>query len=592
MKALLLVILFAGAMAVAADKASEHPDTIFVNGDFLVTACPVEPVNISLCGISVNGPKGNPRSVIFHNRTSALAVIRDRVFKFGPDKYIRALAGPKTKIVDLGGAFAMPGFNDAHIHLWSGGLEMQHVDLTSATSLEDMKARIATKAKQTPAGAWMQGRGWDHTKWQNQTLPTRQDVDSITGDHPAFFPRIDGHIGVANSAALKFAGIDRNTPDPQGGKIDRDASGEPTGILRETAKEALQAKIPEPTIEQRRQAVQDALAEAARFGLTSIQEPPVNPQDGSEWKYFLIYEELENQGKLTARITEWLPFPAPVNVLTAHRAHHPTNDLMLHTGVLKGYLDGSLGSRTAALLAPYADDPKNRGIHYYKQDQLNQMVIDRVRAGFGITFHAIGDRAFEMALNAFEAAANDMKQRHTPMEKLPDFHSFRVEHAQVTNPELLKRAAKLELIMSMQPSHLLTDMNWAEQRLGPGRAKNSYAWKSALENKLPLAFGTDYPVEPLTPFRGIYAAITRKNEAGTKEYYPQEKLTIDEAIAAYTSGAAFADFSDHDKGTLAPGMLADFVVLDRDITKVTPEEILKIKVLRTVVGGKTVYEAK
>src|SRR3954469_6640939 len=526
------------------------------------------------------------------DRPQALAVRDGRIVQVGMNDPIRKLAGPKTKQIDLHGAFVMPGFNDAHNHLWSGGLEMQHVDLTSATSLEDMKARSAAKPKQTPAGPWMQGRGWDHTKWQNQALPTRQDIDAVTGDHPAFFPRIDGHIGVANSAALKFAGIDRNTPDPQGGKIDRDASGEPTGILRETAKEALQAKIPEPTIEQRRQAVQDALAEAARFGLTSIQEPPVNPQDGSEWKYFLIYEELENQGKLTARITEWLPFNAPVNVLTAHRAHHPTNDLMLHTGVLKGYLDGSLGSRTAALLAPYADDPKNTGIPYQQQDHLNQLIIDRVRAGFGITFHAIGDRAFEMALNAFEAAANDMKQRHAPGEKLPDFHSFRVEHAQVTNPELLKRAAKLELIMSMQPSHLLTDMNWAEQRLGPERAKNSYAWKSALENKLPLAFGTDYPVEPLTPFRGIYAAITRKNEAGNKEYYPEQRLTIHEAIAAYTRGSAFADFSDHDKGKLAPGMLADFVVLDRDITKVAPEEILKTKVLRTVVGGKTVYEAK
>ena len=545
-------------------------------------------------------PTADP-DVIFYNgsvylgnlhRPQALAARDDRIAQVGMDADIRKLAGPKTKLVDLHGAFVMPGFNDAHIHLWSGGLEMQHVDLVSAKSLDDMKARIAAKAKETPAGAWMQGRGWDHTKWQDQRLPSRKDIDAVTGDHPAFFPRIDGHIGVANSAALKFAGIDRNTPDPQGGKIDRDANGEPTGILRETAKEALQSKIPEPTLAERRKAVELALAEAARWGLTSIQEPPVNPQDPTEWKYFLIYEELENEGKLTARITEWLPFNAPVNVLTAHRAHHPNDDLMLHTGVLKGYLDGSLGSRTAALLAPYSDDPKNTGIAYQQQDELNQMTIDRVRAGFGITFHAIGDRAFTMALNAFEAAANDMKQRHVAMAKLPPFHSFRIEHAQVTNPELLKRAAALELIMSMQPSHLLTDMNWAEQRLGPERAKNSYAWKSALENKLPMAFGTDYPVEPLTPFRGLYAAITRKNEAGTKEYYPQEKLTIDQAIAAYTSGSAFADFSDHDKGTLTPGMLADFVVLDRDITKVSPEEILKTKVLRTVVGGKTVYAAK
>jgi len=581
MKIFLFLLLGLAACSFAAENSSEHkvPDTIYCNAS-IYGAHRITVLNSA------------PATVDVRAMFSAMSIANGRVLNVGTCDSLKKDVGPKTQIIDLHGAFVMPGFNDAHIHLWSGGLEMQHVELVSATSLEDMKARIAAKAKGTPAGAWMQGRGWDHTKWKDQTLPSRKDIDAVTGDHPAFFPRIDGHIGVANSAALKFAGIDRNTPDPPGGKIDRDSSGEPTGILRETAKEALQAKIPEVTIEQRRKAVELALAEAASWGLTSIQEPPVNPQDPTEWKYFLIYEELENQGKLTARITEWLPFNAPVDVLTTHRAHHPEDDLMLHTGVLKGYLDGSLGSRTAALLAPYADDPKNTGIIYHQQDELNQMTIERVRAGFGITFHAIGDRAFTMALNAYEAAANDMKQRHIATEKLPPFHSFRIEHAQVTNPELLKRAAELELIMSMQPSHLLTDMNWAEQRLGPERAKNSYAWMSALENKLPLAFGTDYPVEPLTPFRGIYAAITRKNEAGTKEYYPQEKLTIDQAIAAYTSGSAFADFSDHDKGTLTPGMLADFVVLDRDITKVAPEEILRTKVLRTVVGGKTVYEAK
>jgi predicted amidohydrolase YtcJ len=586
MKSILFILLSAAVMAMGAENKSEAaPDAIFYNGSVYWNGSKGFEAQYNRVHTGINFS-------FVGDRPQAFAVRNGRITQVGMSADLRKLAGPKTQLVDLHGAFVMPGFNDAHIHLWSGGLEMQYVDLVGAPSLDDMKARIAAKAKETPVGAWMQGRGWDHTKWQKQTPPTREDIDAVTGDHPAFFPRIDGHIGVANSAALKSAGINRNTPDPQGGKIDRDANGEPTGILRETAKEALQARIPEPTIEQRRQAVETALAEAARWGLTSIQEPPVNPQDPTEWKFFLIYEELENQGKLTARITEWLPFNAPVNVLTAHRAHHPQDDLKLHTGVLKGYLDGSLGSRTAALLAPYSDDPKNTGIAYYQQDQLNQMTIDRVRAGFGVTFHAIGDRAFEMALNAFEAAARDMKERHSSTEKLPPFHSFRIEHAQVTNPELLKRAAALELIMSMQPCHLLTDMNWAEQRLGPERAKNSYAWKSALENKLPLAFGTDYPVEPLTPFRGIYAAITRKNEAGTKEYYPQEKLTIDQAIAAYTSGSAFADFSDHDKGTLAPGMLADFVVLDRDITKVAPEEILKTKVLRTVVGGKTVYEAK
>src|SRR5437762_2087504 len=292
MKSILLTAFLLGSTMFAADKP-EAPDAIFYNGSIYWTGSNGFEAQYNRVHTGTNFS-------FVGDRPQAIAVRNGRVTQVGMSADLRKLVGPKTQLVDLRGAFTMPGFNDAHIHLWSGGLEMQHVDLVSAASLDDMKARIAAKAKQTPAGAWMQGRGWDHTKWNDQTLPSRKDIDAVTGNHPAFFPRIDGHIGVANSAALKFAGIDRNTRDPEGGKIDRDANGEPTGILRETAKEALQAKIPEPTLEQRRKAVELALAEAARWGLTSIQEPPVNPQDPTERKFFLIYEELENQGKLTA----------------------------------------------------------------------------------------------------------------------------------------------------------------------------------------------------------------------------------------------------------------------------------------------------
>src|SRR5438067_7098678 len=297
MKSVLIVIIYSSLLMFAADKNAEAPDAIFYNGSVYWNNVGGFEMQSSRIHTGLGWSYGG-------DRPQAFAVRNGRITQVGMSSELRKLAGPKTQLVDLHGAFVMPGFNDAHIHLWSGGLEMQHVELVTAKSLEDMKARIAAKAKETPSRAWMQGRGWDHTKWKDQTLPTRQDIDPVTGDHPAFFPRIDGHIGVANSAALKFAGIDRNTPDPPGGKIDRDANGDPTGILRETAKEALQAKIPEVTIEQRRKAVELALAEAARWGLTSIQEPPVNPQDPTEWKYFLVYEELENQGKLTARVTE------------------------------------------------------------------------------------------------------------------------------------------------------------------------------------------------------------------------------------------------------------------------------------------------
>jgi predicted amidohydrolase YtcJ len=258
---------------------------------------------------------------------------------------------------------------------------------------------------------------------------------------------------------------------------------------------------------------------------------------------------------------------------------------MLHTGMLKGFMDGSLGSRTAALLAPYADDPKNSGLPQYEQAKLNEMMKERVAAGFQVGLHAIGDRGVEMALTAFSEAEKDDKGKKVD-------HRLRIEHAQVMTPRQFAQFRDLKVIASLQPSHLVTDMNWAESRLGPKRAADSYAWRNFLQHNVTLAFGTDYPVEPISPFRGLYGAVTRKSEDGKKEYFPNQKLSMDEAIAAYTVGAAYAEFAEKDKGTLLPGMLADFVVLDRDITAVSPEQVLQTKVLRTVVGGKTVYEAK
>jgi predicted amidohydrolase YtcJ len=405
----------------------------------------------------------------------------------------------------------------------------------------------------------------------------------VTGGHPSIFTRVDGHIAVANSAALEAARITRNTTDPSGGKIDRDADGNPTGILREGAGDAVYDTIPAPTSAQRRKALELALAEAARSGLTSVQ-------DNSSWADFRVYEELEREGKLTVRITEWLPFDAPLDLLKEHRTHHDANDPMLHTGMLKGFMDGSLGSRTAALLRPYSDDPGNSGLPQYDQEKLNQMAEERVAAGFQLGFHAIGDRGVEMALTAFEDAV-----RHLPADEQQDSAPklrLRVEHAQVVTPEQVKRFAGLHVIASMQPNHLLTDMNWAVDRLGANRAEFSYAWKAFLDAGVPLAFGTDYPVEPLAPFRGLYAAVTRKNEAGTSAYYPTEKLTIEQAIYAYTQGAAYAEFLEKTKGKLLPGYDADFVVLDRDLMHVPAEDILRTRVLRTVLGGKTVWKAE
>jgi predicted amidohydrolase YtcJ len=482
----------------------------------------------------------------------------------------------------------MPGFNDAHLHLASGGFEKLNVDLNGTKSLEDMKSRISARAQSSPAGEWLLGRGWDHTLWPGQKLPTRQDLDAVTAGHPAIFVRVDGHIAVANSAALKTWGITAATPDLEGGKIDRDANGQPTGILREAAKDQYMAKLPKPTPAQRRRAIELALQDAASHGITSVQ-------DNSDWEDFLTYEELEQQGKLTLRITEWLPLDAPLAVLEQHRARHEQRDPMLHTGLLKGFMDGSLGSRTASMLKPYSDDPQNTGLPQYKQAQLNDLALPRVASRFQIGLHAIGDAGAQMALNTFEASERYARENDVPgLGPEPQQHDFRfrVEHAQVVDPAQFARFRELKVIASMQPNHLLTDMNWAEQRIGPERAKHAYSWKEFLDHGILLAFGTDYPVEPITPFRGLYAAMTRKNEAASREFYPGQKLTIDQAIAAYTSWAAYAEFAESEKGALEPGMLADFVVLDRDITKIPPPDILTTKVLRTVVGGTTVYEAK
>jgi predicted amidohydrolase YtcJ len=516
-----------------------------------------------------------------HSYAEALAVKDGKVIAVGDTKTILRWKGRGTSVIDLQDHFVLPGFNDAHLHLASGGFLKLNVDLVGAKSLAEMQQRIAERVATMGPGGWIRGRGWDHLTWTSQKLPTRLDLDAVTGKHPAIFTRVDGHICVVNSAALSAAGITQLTPDPQGGKIDRDEREEPTGILREGARDAVDKVIPKVTAADRRRALELALAEASEWGLTSVQ-------DNSSWQDFLIYEDLEQEGKLSVRITEWLAFDDSVETLEKEREHHPANDPFLRTGMLKGFLDGSLGSRTAALLAPYADDPGNSGLSQYDQISLNHMARERLAAGFQIGFHAIGDSGVEMALAAFADGMAYAKEQNLTGD--PRDLRLRVEHAQVTTREQIDRFAKLGVVASMQPNHLLTDMNWAMKRLGTERARRSYAWRSFLNDGVPLAFGTDYPVEPISPFRGVYAAVTRKNEAGTMEYFPDEKLTIEEAIKAYTSGAAYAEFAEKTKGELVPGKWADLVVLDRDITQISPEAILGTKVLRTVVAGKTVYE--
>ena len=529
-------------------------------------------------------PANTPFSSVL--REEAIAVRGDRIQAVGKVVDIDKLKGLQTQVIDLGGHFVMPGFNDAHLHLDDAGSTKLSVDVTGVKSLEELRAKVADKVAQSKAGDWIKGSGWDETLWPVKVPPTRWDLDEVSDGHPVFLVRIDGHIAVANTRALQLGSITLASRNPQGGQIDRNQNGEPTGILRETAQSAILEVIPKPTHRLRREGLELALADLAEHGVTSAQDYSPN------WENFQIYEELEKEGKLTARITEWLPFDDSVEELDKKRNSHPQSDLMLHTGMLKGFMDGSLGSHTAAMLEPYSDDPKSTGLPRYDAAKLNDMTKERVLAGFQIGFHAIGDKGVQMALDAFAEAEKAAREAHVKAPNGGDDFRLRIEHAQVTTPAQIVQFKTLKVIASMQPNHLLTDMRWAQDRLGPKRAATSYAWLAFLNKGVTLAFGTDYPVEPVTPFRGLYAAVTRKSEDGKLEYFPTAKLTMDQAISAYTAGPAYAEFEEKEKGKLVPGMLADFVVLDRDPAASSPEKLLGTKVLRTVVGGKTVYEAK
>jgi predicted amidohydrolase YtcJ len=517
-------------------------------------------------------------------REEAIAVRGDRIQAVGKNVEIEKLKGPLTRVVDLGGHFVMPGFNDAHLHLADAGRQKLNLDVTGVKTLDEFRKRLAARVETAQPGEWILGGGWDETTWPVKALPSRWDLDEVSGGHPVFLDRVDGHLAVANTRALQLAKVTLASRDPEGGKIDRDENGQPTGILREGAKQAVRVVIPPPTNEMRRQRIEVALADLASHGVTSAQDYSPDVEN------FRIYEELEKEGKLTTRISEWLPFNDSVEELKKMRDSHPQSDLMLHTGMLKAFMDGSLGGHTAALLEPYADDPKNSGLPQYDAATLNEMAKQRVLAGFQLGFHAIGDKGVQMALDAFAEAEKAAREQKVKAPNGGNDFRLRVEHAQVTTPAQIARFKELKVIASVQPSHLLTDMRWAEDRLGPKRAATAYAWAAFLNQGVRLALGTDYPVEPVAPFRGLYAAVTRKSENGKQEYFPAQKLTMDQALAAYTTGSAFGEFEEKEKGKLAPGMLADFVVLDLDVTAAAAEKVLATKVLRTVVGGVTVYE--
>lgn len=510
---------------------------------------------------------------------AAMAVRDGKIFCVGTIAHI---------LLDCGGAdapgdtyqlkerFVMPGFNDAHTHLGAAGKDKLTLSLNGCTSVVEMVKRLKEEVGRHKPGEWIVGSGWDQTLWPDKTFPNRLQLDEVSPNNPVLLTHISGHVAVANSLALKHGEINAETK-VVGGEIERSPDGDATGMLKEGAAiELVAQRIPDLTDEQRRKGIELVLQELARNGVTSAQ-------DNSSWEDFQTYQDLKQEQKLTVRITEWLPFAAPLEELLTRRAQGGTTDPWLKTGALKMVTDGALGSRTAAMLAPYSDDPSTSGIMTIETEKLKAMAIERDRQGFQLAFHAIGDKANRIALDVFESVA-----RVNPTRDRRD----RIEHAQVVALEDIPRFASLKVIASMQPAHETSDQRWAEQRIGAGRARGAYAWNSLQKAGAKLAFGTDYDVEPINPLRGVYACVSRELPEGgpVGGWEPQEKISVQDCLRAYTSGSAYAEFEEGKKGELIVGEYADFVVLSKDLTKATPQEILHSEVLETVVGGRVVYQ--
>jgi predicted amidohydrolase YtcJ len=511
---------------------------------------------------------------------SAMAVREGKIVCIGGIEQIMLECGggnEGAETIQLGGKFVMPGFNDAHVHLGHAAADMLAVRLNGVASIEELQKRLAEFVATHKQGEWITGSGWDHTLWLDKKFPTRQQLDAVSPQNPVLLTHISGHVAVANSLALQLSAITKATPDPKGGQFERDPNGELTGMLEESSAIGLVAQnVPDPSPANRRHGIELVLADVAKNGVTSVQ-------DNSDWEDFLVYRDLKDENKLTVRITEWLHFTTSLGQLQNERSEGGISDPWLKTGALKMVTDGALGSRTAAMLAPYSDDPSTSGIMALEPDKLRQMAIERDKAGFQLAFHAIGDRANRVSLDAFEAVA----KANPPRDRRD-----RIEHAQVISTEDLPRFAKLNVIASMQPSHQTTDMRWAEPRVGADRIKGAYAWATLQKSGTHLAFGTDYDVEPINPMRGLYACVTRELPDGGPPggWQPQEKISLDDCIRAYTIGSAYAQFEEGKKGALKMGQYADFIILSNDLTKIPPTEYTKTEVLRTVVGGRTVYQ--
>jgi hypothetical protein len=516
-----------------------------------------------------------------HPEAEAVAVVGDRIVAVGSNQEVDAWRGSKTSVQDGAGKRLLPGFNDAHVHFTSGGQQLDNVQLNDATSPQEFARRIAERARKTSKDEWILGGDWDETKWTPAQLPTKELIDPSTSQIPAAVARYDGHMILANSLALKLAGITAKTPDPDGGVIVHDAQGNPTGALKDAAAELVYKVIPEPTHDQRRHSIERALEHAASVGVTSVQH--MNP----DYADIAIYSELLEEGKLTTRIYA-APLIPQVDDQAKIGIRHAFGGPYLRLGALKSYADGSLGSATAYFFEPFNDQPNNRGL---LADGMHPISLMRDRmmkadgAGLQLCTHAIGDAGISTILDIY----SEIEKAHGPRDR-----RWRIEHAQHMAAKDFERFAQLHVIASVQPYHAIDDGRWAEGRIGHDRASRTYAFRTFLDHGVRLALGTDWNVAPLNPLMTLYAATTRatldgKNSGG---WFPEQKLTIKEAIEAYTVGSAYAEFQENVKGSITPGKLADMVLLSDDVLNIDPVKIRDVRVLKTWVGGKLVYDAK
>jgi predicted amidohydrolase YtcJ len=515
-----------------------------------------------------------------HPEAEAVATLGDRIVAVGSNGDVEAWRGPATRSLDAGGKRLLPGFNDAHVHFTDGGAQLDSVQLNDATSAQEFVRRIAERAAKAQ-GEWVRGGDWDETKWTPAQLPTKELIDAVTTDVPVAVNRYDGHMILANSLALKLAGITAQTPDPAGGVIVRDERGNPTGALKDAAADLVYKIIPSLSHEQRRHAIERALAHAAAVGVTSVQH--MNP----DYADIAVYNELLDEGKLTTRVYA-APLITQVDDQVKIGIRRAFGGPYLRIGALKAYADGSLGSATAYFFEPFNDQPNNRGL---LSDTMQPISLMRDRmmkadaAGLQLCTHAIGDAAISAVLDIYAETekTNGAADRR-----------WRIEHAQHMAAKDFDRFAQLHVIASVQPYHAIDDGRWAERRIGHDRASRTYAFRTFLDHGVRLALGTDWDVAPLNPMLTLYAAVTRATLDGKNAngWFPEQKLTVREAIEAYTMGSAYAEFEEKEKGSISVGKLADMVLLSDDVLTIDPVKIRDVKVLKTWVGGKLTYEAE